>query len=144
MECTIYQTVDQIGISLKKINKIIFFVLKKEKVVGDISLHFIGDKRMKTLNSLHRHKKSTTDVLSFASRENKIKYDSKEDIGDIFIDVPHIKRQARVWKENFETEMVRMIIHGILHILGYDHVKKNDANEMFAKQENYLKECIKL
>ncbi|MEK7644402.1 MAG: rRNA maturation RNase YbeY [Patescibacteria group bacterium] len=144
MECVIYQTVDKIGVSLKKIKLIVFFVLEKEGVGGDLSLHFIGDRKMKTLNSLYRHKNKTTDVLSFAVGENEKFQDGAADLGDIFVDVPHIRRQATQWEEKFETEMARMIIHGILHILGYDHIHKIEAKTMFSKQENYLELIGKL
>lgn len=144
MEIAIYRTVATIDIPIKKIKRIVFFVFKQESADGDISLHFIGDKKMKALNTKHRHKNKTTDVLSFATGEKGMSDNGGRDWGDIFIDVPHIRRQARHWDENFETEMARMIIHGILHILGYDHIGKAEAKTMFAKQENYLDRCAKL
>lgn len=140
MECNVYQSVKRSGFGKKRIQDIVFFVLHKEKRKGAVSVHVIGDTRMKTLNTLHRGKQKTTDVLSFATQEG---FESLgDDLGDIFISAPQIKRQAKRFGVSYADEFVRMLVHGVLHILGYDHIEKREAQIMFKKQERYISHLV--
>ena len=133
MTCLVYKTVKKSPVSQKYINHIVESVLKKCKVRGvDFSLHLIGDQKMKRLNRQYRGQEKTTDVLSFAMEDGK-------DLGDIFISVPQIKRQAKLFEVSMKEEFTRIFIHGILHLLGYNHQKVGDAKKMFALQELLLK-----
>ncbi|MFH0857791.1 MAG: rRNA maturation RNase YbeY [Candidatus Magasanikbacteria bacterium] len=143
MECLIYKTVRcTISISEKKIQAIVSSVLRmtREKPKS-VSIHLIGDTKMKQLNSQFRRKNSTTDVLSFAIQEGEHFFDSDE-LGEIFISIPRIKKQAKQNKISFQEEFMRMLIHGMLHLLGYDHAKPKAAKKMFLLQEKILKENI--
>jgi len=142
MECNIYKTVKKIHVSKKKIESVVFCVLDHCNLSGGVSVHFIGDKRMRTMNRLYRGKDSTTDVLSFSAQEGEAFPKVADDWGDIFISVPKILVQAREYGVSYNSEVVRMLIHGVLHLLGYDHVKKNDAKEMFAIQDYLHKKCL--
>lgn len=139
MECLIFSTLRApSGISDRQIQKVVAYVLKKEQRSGDVTVHTIGDTKMARLQKIHRGKEGTTDVLSFAAQEgDKITGDGT--LGDIFISIPRIRKQAREWSVTFEEEFTRMLIHGLLHILGYDHIQKSEAEVMFGKQEKYLK-----
>jgi len=99
---------------------------------------------MRRLQRVHRGKIGTTDVLSFATEEKNSPRpkNNANDLGDIFISIPQIHRQARQWSVKFAEEFNRMLIHGLLHILGYDHLKKSEAKIMFDKQEHYLKNFL--
>jgi len=133
MACLVYKTIKKSPVSQKYINNIVDSVLKKCQVGEvDFSVHLIGDKKMKRLNRQHRGQDKTTDVLSFAMEEGK-------DLGDIFISIPQIERQARQFGVSTKEEFTRILIHGILHLLGYDHKKSADAKKMFAMQELLLK-----
>lgn len=138
MSCIIFQTVKQIGISEVAILRLVHDILKQTKQQQiDISVHFVGDRRIKRLNKLYRATYSTTDVLTFAAQEWGMSYKFK-DLGDIFIGVPHVRRQAKQLGISFREELYRMIIHGVLHTEGYNHKKKQEATKMFFLQERLL------
>lgn len=141
MECTIYARVRPL-ISEREIQRVVAHVLKAEKKsAGVVSVHIIGDKRMRTLNRLHRGKDKTTDVLSFSALEGDWTGGGDE-VGDIFISVPQIVRQAKVWEVTPREEFTRMLVHGLLHSLGYDHITKAEAAVMFPRQERYVTACL--
>ncbi len=98
---------------------------------------------MKDLNRVHRGKNKTTDVLSFSANEGNWPGKQEEDLGDIFISAAKIRKQAKVWGVSAAEEFTRMLVHGILHILGYDHMKDKEAKIMFGKQEKYLRAVLK-
>ncbi|PLX26442.1 rRNA maturation RNase YbeY [Candidatus Parcubacteria bacterium] len=142
MECLVFKTVARPRVTDKYIKDVVFFVLKKlKKKKGSLSVHLIGDHKMKSLNAIYRNKRQTTDVLSFAAQEGFPVRDTEE-LGDIFISVPQIIRQAREYKITHKEEMTRMLIHGILHLLGYDHIDKVDAKKMFIVQERFIKQFV--
>jgi probable rRNA maturation factor len=93
-----------------------------------VSVSFVGAGEMKKLNARYRHKNKITDVLSFNMDEGKF-------LGDIFICPAAARRNAKEYKVTLKQEMARLFVHGVLHLLGFDHGKK-----MFAKQERILKE----
>lgn len=116
---------------LKKITK---KVLEGEKRKRDISIVFVGPERIRKLNKKYRKKNRTTDVLSFP-------YDNS---GEIVICLQEVKKNAKRFKLIFEKELARVLIHGILHLLGYDHEKnKINAKKMFKKENYYLALCQK-
>lgn len=141
MECTVYCQL-KIPISKKTLEKNVLQVLlglKKKKAT--ISLHVIGDKKMTDLNFQYRGKKKPTDVLSFASQEGDSAM-ATDDWGDVFICLPQVKRQAKEYKISWKIEFYRMMIHGILHLFGYDHMNEKDARKMFRLQEKFLAEIV--
>ncbi|HJN62102.1 MAG TPA: rRNA maturation RNase YbeY [Candidatus Parcubacteria bacterium] len=122
---------------LKKVAKI---VLKGEnKSSGEISLALIGPGRIRELNKKYRKKDKATDVLSF--QESK---DFLEGLGEIVICLREVKKNSKKFKVDFQEELARILIHGILHLLGYDHEKSRaKAREMEKKQESYLSQALK-
>ena len=143
MSCEIYTTVKHIGLPKKTIRDISFFVLQYLRIDGDISIHFIGDKKMRTLNRVYRKKDYTTDVISFAITETAFPgVHNAQDLGDIFIATHQINRQARKNGISYKEELIRMLVHGILHLAGYDHIKKKDAKIMLPLQEKLVTKCI--
>jgi len=89
------------------------------------------------LNKEHRNKDSTTDVLSFPHNE----YDRKNYyIGDIFINADIIDSQAKEIGSDPITEMTFLTMHGMLHLIGYDHQNEFDEEEMTGKQRLIFKE----
>lgn len=109
---------------------------KEKKVKGEVEITTVGDKEMAELNGLYRGKNYPTDVLSFAWQEDKkIKTNL---LGQIYICYPQIKRQAKDWKVKENEEMARMLIHGLLHLVGHDHHEKKQAKKMFKIQEGII------
>lgn len=140
MECTVFKTVKGELLSENKIKKIVFAVLKQIKNDGEISVHIVGDKKIRDLNKNYRGKDKVTDVISFAVKEGAEMDMGEKDLGDIFICLPQILRQAKENNISAYEEMVRMLVHGVLHILGFDHVKEDEAKKMFGLQEKFVKE----
>jgi len=110
----------------------------EKKVSGEVELTVIGDKEMTKLNYHYRGKKYPTDVLSFAWQEEKEMKTNM--LGQIFICYPQIKRQAKDWGVKEKEELVRMLIHGLLHLTGHDHEEKKQAKKMFKIQEGLIKD----
>ena len=119
------------------------------------SVAFISDRRMKELNRFFRGKDSTTDVLSFPYEvdefEGKSDAFTREDndsvtpegvthtyLGDIVISVEQAQRQAKENKLTLENEIKQLILHGLLHLCGYDH--ETDTGEMDARELDLRKE----
>ncbi|MEW5924946.1 MAG: rRNA maturation RNase YbeY [Candidatus Zixiibacteriota bacterium] len=101
-----------------------------------VNLVFIRDRRMAILNRDFRGKKGATDVLSF-----NIDDEPGEDavFGEIYISTDTAARNAASDGINFSREILQLCCHGFLHLLGYDHMKKRDAEIMRTKEAYFLK-----
>jgi probable rRNA maturation factor len=113
--------------------EILSFTRKVLRTVGeqptDVSIAFVDDRRMKRLNRDYRGKNRTTDVLTFPADPSFAEPGAKP-LGDIVISIDQAKRQAREERHSLATEIRYLILHGILHALGYDH--ETDDGEMDA------------
>lgn len=96
-----------------------------------MSVVFISDRRMKQLNSFFRGKTSTTDVLSFPHEPDEFDTD-KNNLGDIVISAEQAERQAKENGLTLENEIKQLILHGVLHLCGYDH--ETDDGEMNTRE----------
>ena len=108
----------------------------------EVSILLTDDKQIKILNRDYRDIDSPTDVLSFSQAEGDESFDDGPDdglLGDVVISVETARRQAREQKNSLEEELDMLLVHGILHLLGYDHEKPEDEKRMFSKQEELLK-----
>ena len=108
---------------------------------SSISVLFTNDTEMIELNKKYRGKDKSTDVLSFSMREGEsFPSNEKENLGDIVISLDYVARQAEEFEVSLEDEIKRLLVHGCLHLLGYEHegVSENVAKEMFDKQEEIL------
>jgi len=128
-------------IDKRSIRKLAKRILEKEKGEGDISIVFVDPEKIKDLNKRYRNKNEITDVLSFDySLLNSKFFKRNFELGEIFICLAKVKENARDFKLDFEKELKWVIIHGILHLLGYDHEKsEKQAIKMREKEKNYLK-----
>lgn len=95
------------------------------------SVAFVPDDRMKQLNELFRGKNTTTDVLSFPHEPDSFDPD-KDNLGDIVISVEQAQKQAAENGLTLEGEIKQLILHGLLHLCGYDH--ETDNGEMNARE----------
>jgi len=95
---------------------------------------------MRTLNHTWRSKDSTTDVLSFPLREGRFPHIQPEMLGDIVISLPVAARQAAEAGHPLSVELERLLVHGLLHLLGYDHEQGLlEARRMKRKEQRLLK-----
>lgn len=139
--CTVFSSV-KFSVSKKIIEKVIFFVFKQLKQKGNVSVHIVGEQKIRSLNAQYRGKDKVTDVLSFGVDDEGL--GESHDWGDLFLCRVQIERQAKKFKVSFREEFLRMLIHGMLHLFGYDHEKKSDAEIMFPLQERLLAKAKKL
>jgi probable rRNA maturation factor len=108
---------------------------KKSKL--DVVIIFIGDKEMQIMNRDYRHKDKVTDVLSFTESDSP---DAQADLlGQIFIDYQQIKRQAKEFEQSDEDELVFILVHGLLHLLGYDDATEEEAQIMEDLGKSFIK-----
>jgi rRNA maturation RNase YbeY len=105
---------------------------------ADLGLSFVGDRRMRWLNQRFRGMDHSTDVLAFASREARIPAVSGVAatlLGDIVISIPTALRQAKEGRRSLEEEVLALLIHGTLHLCGYDHERgQTEALRMRRKE----------
>lgn len=96
-----------------------------------VTIAFVSDRKMRELNKQFRSKNSTTDVLSFPFEADEFEPDERN-LGDIVISVEQAERQAVENNLTIELEIKQLILHGILHLCGYDH--ETDNGEMNARE----------
>jgi probable rRNA maturation factor len=98
------------------------------------SLALVGKKRIRELNRRYRRKDRPTDVLAFPDKE-------PERLGELVICPEEVKKNAKRFNSTFKKELARVLIHGLLHLLGRDHEKgEKEAEKMFEKENYYLAE----
>lgn len=116
-------------------------VLEGEKKEGRISLVFVGPNRMRKLNFRYKKKNRVTDILSFPAISSKdfVEPPKKEkELGEIVICLREIKKRAKRENLDFQKELARTFIHGLLHLCGYDHKKPKEEEAMAKKEKEYL------
>lgn len=110
---------------------------KKKRKAGEITFVFCNDNYLLNINKQYLNHDTFTDIITF----DYSKEDSKQPIsGDIFISIERVKENALKYSKTFENELHRVIIHGVLHLLGYTD-KTKIAKEEMTKQENL---CLKI
>lgn len=125
---------------IKTLEKLIEYAIKFKKIDNVIfSIIFIEDDKMHELNMNYRNIDRTTDVLSFAFEDNNdIKNQKVRLLGEIYISINKAKAQALEYSHSYLRELSFLMIHGFLHLLGYDHQNEKDEKEMFQCQEEIL------
>ncbi|MBP2626357.1 MAG: metalloprotease ybeY [Firmicutes bacterium] len=108
----------------------------------EVSLVLANDEYIHALNREYRGKDCPTDVLSFALNEGEepVVIDGPEEVllGDIIISIETATRQAAEYGHSLERELAYLTVHGILHLLGYDHMTEEDKQEMRREEEHVL------
>lgn len=124
-------------------------VLEGEKKEGDVSIALVGQGRIRELNKKYRGKNRATDVLAFPeSRVLQEKFKAGparrvEGFGEIVICLREVRKNAKNFGSSYGKELARILIHGILHLLDYDHEKgEREAKRMEEKQNYYLDKVI--
>ena len=123
-----------------------------------VSVRLCSDETIREINAAHRGIDRTTDVLSFptviypkgktagsCSRTLMMEYDDETGacfLGDIVIAVPHVFSQAEEYGHSAEREACYLLIHGICHLMGYDHMEEADKKKMRSLEEKILSERL--
>ena len=109
-----------------------------------VTVAAVGDAKMKTLNRRYRGKNKVTDILSFGYTppfplaRSPARPLARSPLGDLIICLPQVRRQAKKIGRAFQDEMALMVVHGVLHLLGYDHESLADERRMFGLQHEIL------
>ena len=119
-------------------------ILKLEKEYS-ASVIFVNPEEIHEINKTYRGIDRPTDVISFALIDSEDDYEMMEDdneLGDIFINVEAIRNQAKEYGHSLRREVCFLFTHGLLHLLGYDHMEEDEEKEMFALQDVILDEIV--
>lgn len=140
-----YEIFNETNYDLKKetdkLYELLAFALKREKLDNvEFNVIFVDSNTIHDINKTYRNVDRITDVISFALEDNKtIELDHRL-LGDIYICVERAEEQAKEYGHSFLRELAFLTIHGLLHLLGYDHMEKEEEKIMFQKQEDILNE----
>lgn len=116
------------------------FALYKEKIDNvEFNIILVDNNKIRALNKEYRKIDNYTDVISFALEDiDKSLFEGRRILGDIYISLDKVEEQSIEYNHSYERELSFLVIHGLLHLLGYDHMKKEDEKIMFKKQEEIL------
>lgn len=106
-------------------------VARGEGLRGAVEIAFCADETVRALNKRHRKLDKVTDVLSF-------EWGEEDFAGEIYIANPQAKRQAPRFNNSYFNELRRLVVHGMLHLCGHDHMKAGERARMRALEDRYL------
>ena len=128
------------------IRKVIECVLKEEEIKKNLDVYvtLTNNETIRKINAKHRNIDKATDVLSFPmfDREEipllKKEDNSKDILGDIIVSIEKVREQAEEYGHSFERELAYLVTHGMLHLLGYDHMIEEEKIVMRKREEEIL------
>ena len=122
------------------LDEVITKVFEHENVHNAIcSIIFVDNEEIHQINKERRGVDRATDVISFALEDSPDDFDEFRILGDIFISIPKMQEQAKEYGHSEKRELSFLVVHGLLHLLGYDHMKsKKDEEIMFSLQDEIL------
>ncbi len=113
------------------LRRLIARALKSEKAAGSLSVVLTNDAEIKALNREYRGKNKPTNVLSFPMGEGG-------ELGDIVLAFETVKAEAKAQKKTLRAHTAHLIVHGCLHLLGFDHMTEKDAQKMESRETEIL------
>ena len=125
---------------LDYLNNYISYVVKKEKIENCVfNIIFVSNEKIHEINFNYRGVDKVTDVISFALEDaNDVKEPGMRILGDIYIAINVAYNQAEIYGHSNIREICFLATHGILHLLGYDHMEEEEEKIMFTKQKELL------
>ena len=125
---------------LKVLNDYVKYVVKELELDNcEFNIIIVDNEKIHEINKEYRHIDRETDVISFALEDNQdVSYDDFRLLGDIYISIDRVISQAKEYGHSELREICFLATHGILHLLGYDHMEPDDEKEMFALQNKLL------
>ena len=127
-------------IDTEELNDYIKYVIGELKIDNAIfNIIFIDNEEIRKINKEYRNVDRETDVISFALEDNMdVVYDDFRLLGDIYISYEKALEQAKIYNHSVKREVFFLATHGILHLLGYDHMEEDDEKVMFDLQNKLL------
>ena len=127
-------------VDTKDIENLLNYALDYKKLKNvNFNVIFVDNKTIREINREYRHIDRETDVISFALEDNEeLTFEFGRLLGDIYISVQKMKEQAKEYGHSERRECAFLTIHGLLHLLGYDHMTKEEEEIMFKEQEMIL------
>ena len=124
------------------LNKVADYAMMSEDVNnGVVNIIIVDNKRIREINKEYRNIDSETDVISFALEDDDTFIELPIRIlGDIYISIDRVKSQAKDYGHSYKREICFLVVQGVLHLLGYDHMNTSDEKVMFSKQDKILDE----
>lgn len=140
-----FEIINETNVEIEEIasvRKVLESVVKKEQLEDAIfNIILVDNSYIHRLNKEYRGIDRPTDVISFALEDEKEMSSPVRILGDIYISIDKIKEQSEAYGHSYLREFAFLSVHGLLHLLGYDHMTKEDEKVMFAYQEEILKEA---
>ena len=127
----------------KLLKEVLMFAMKKEKLENtSFDVIFVDNSYIHELNKNYRNIDRETDVITFALEDDDrvINGSNERMLGDIYISLDKAHSQAEEYGHSFKRELSFLAVHGFYHLLGYDHMTKEEEIVMFGKQEEVLQE----
>ena len=143
-ELEIFNQTDEEIDELETVKSVLNYAIKKEKLENVIfNVIIVDNNYIHELNRDYRHIDGETDVITFALEDEKdmVVPDGERVLGDIYISIDKAKSQAKEYGHSLLRELTFLAVHGFYHLLGYDHMTKEEEEIMFSKQEEVLHEC---
>ncbi len=134
-------TLPEFDFSIRKtISSILRTVAKLENLKSEhvISFILVDKNEIHEINKSYRNIDRPTDVISFATIDDNPNRKLSYELGDIYLCIPKVIEQAEEYNHSIKREFAFLVIHGTLHLLGYDHIEYDDEQEMFKKQKEVL------
>ena len=125
-------------VNLKSIKNLAQKILSKEKNRQNLNIILTDDKYIIRLNRKFSRRNRSTDVLSFGMQEGEKMIPPSDVLGEIYISLDRAEKQAKDCKRSLQKEVNLLATHGLLHLLGYDHKKKEQKEIMQKLEEKYL------
>ena len=127
-------------IDLDDLKRVINYTLEEEKVDNAfMNVIITSNDKIHKINKEYRGIDRPTDVISFALEDDKTFVNTEfRVLGDIYISIDKVHEQANLYSHSFRRELSFLTVHGILHLLGYDHMKPEEEKVMFSKQDKIL------
>ena len=128
---------------LKDLKKVIDKAIEIEKIDNvEFNIIIVDNEKIHEINREYRHIDKPTDVISFALEDDE-SFPGLETrvLGDIYISLDKVYEQSETYGHSFFRELAFLTVHGLLHLLGYDHMELEDEKEMFSRQELILNEA---
>jgi probable rRNA maturation factor len=141
---SLYNIVDEYNVDFdySYLDDVLNLAIKKLDVKGYFTIIFVDNEKIHDINKTYRGIDRPTDVISFALNDKKENFEEEINLlGDIYISIPKMKAQALEYGHSEKRELSFLTVHGLLHLLGYDHMTKDEEKVMFSMQEEILEDA---